>query len=198
MEKWLGIALDTDQRVALTRFEQWLGEEALPAGGLGPGEADRLFDRHILDSLAFLVGFPGEVTTAVDVGGGVGLPSIPLAIARPGVTFTLVERSRRRAELAARAARIVGLSNYSARAMDVHELDPSYDVALFRASLPISLAAGALVTCITPSGAGLLGVSRRRDRPTVPSAPEGITFALSREGDRVLESPFWLLKMRYS
>ena len=198
MEDWLGIDLDVDQRAALTRFEQWLGEEAVPAGGLGPAEVDRLFDRHILDSLAFLKGFPRKVGDVIDAGGGVGLPSIPLAIVRRDVTFTLVDRSRRRTDLAARAARIVGLANYSVKVVDAHDLDPFYDVALFRASLAIPLAADVVLSSIKPSGVGLLAVSRQRERPTVPSAPEGITFALSREGDRILTSPFWLLTMRYS
>ena len=198
MENWLGIDLDTDQRVALRRFERWLDEEAAPAGGIGPAEGNRLFDRHIADSLAFQLGIPRNARSVVDVGGGVGLPSSPLAILRPDIEFALVDRSQRRTDLAARAMKILGLSNYSVLTTDVSTLDPSYDVALFRASLPIRLAANAFVTCTKPSGVGLLGVSRKRDRPTVPSAPEGITFALSLEGDRILESPFWLLVMRCS
>jgi 16S rRNA (guanine527-N7)-methyltransferase len=182
----------------MLRYERWLEEEAVPAGGIGPAEGDRLFDRHIVDSLVFQVGIPDDARSAVDVGGGVGLPSIPLAIVRPDLTFTLVERSRRRADLAARAGRILGLTNHSVLTKDVSTLEPVFDVALFRASLPILSAAGALSRCLKPSGTGLFAVSRRFDRPAIPSAPEGITFALSREGDRILASPFWLVRMRFS
>ncbi|MEN8237768.1 MAG: RsmG family class I SAM-dependent methyltransferase [Actinomycetota bacterium] len=197
IEGWLGIGLDAGQRAAIIRFERWLDEEAIPAGGIGPAESDRLFDRHIVDSLAFQLGIPGDARTAVDVGGGVGLPSIPLAIARPDIEFTLVERSRRRTDLATRAARILGLSNYSVLTKDVSAIDVHFDVALFRASLPIVQAANALTLCLDPAGTGLLAVSRQAQRPSLPSAPESITFALSREGDGILASPFWLLKMRY-
>ncbi len=198
VEDWLGIDLDAEQRAALTRFERWLWEEAAPAGGIGPAERDRLFDRHTADSLAFQRGIPAEARTVVDVGGGVGLPSIPLAIIRADLEFTLVDRSRKRTELAARAGRILGLTNLVVLTSDVGDLEARYDVALFRASLPIVKAAASLSSCLKPSGVGLFAVSRQHDRPGIPSAPEGITFELSREGDRILVSPFWLLEMRYS
>ena len=198
IEEWLGVVLDEAQRAELLRFEQWLEEEAITAGGVGPAEGKRLFDRHIADSMAFEVGFRDGDRTAVDVGGGVGLPSIPLAIMRPEVEFTLVDRSRRKTDLAARAARIVGLANYTVVTEQASRMDSRYDVALFRASLPIPQAAASLDYCLEPMGTGLLAVSRQFKRPTIPNAPEGITFTLSREGDGILASPFWLLTMRKS
>ena len=198
IEKWLGIDIDTEQRAALGRFERWLADEAVPAGGLGPGELDRLFDRHILDSLAFLAALPGHTRTAVDVGGGVGLPSIPLAIVRPDIDFVLVDRSRRRTDLASRAGRILGVRNYAVLTTDISSVEPVYDVALFRASLPIPEAAEALPHCSIRGGTGLLAVSRGTEEPSLPSAPDGVTFAMSREGDGILASPFWLLEMRKS
>lgn len=194
--EWLGISFDSDQRAALERYEVWLADEAVVAGGIGPEEVPRLFDRHIADSLAFLKGMPSSATSVADVGGGVGLPSIPMAIAESGVEFVLVDRSRRRAELARRASRILGLTNYVVRIGDISNVVNSFDVAVFRASLPIPQAANMLPRCLNPAGIGLLGVSRRPQRPTIPSPPMGITFELSSEGDRILDSPFWLLKMR--
>jgi len=196
IEDWLGIAIDSGQREKFARLESWLRDEAIPAGGIGRAEHARLFDRHIMDSLAFDVGIPDDARTAVDVGGGVGLPSIPLAILRPDIDFVLVDRSRRRTDLAGRAGRILGLRNHTIINGEISQVDTAYDVALFRASLPISAAATILSRCLDRSGVGLLGVSRQSAEPDIPSAPEGITFALSREGDRVLTSPFWLLTMR--
>jgi 16S rRNA (guanine527-N7)-methyltransferase len=198
LETVLGIVIDTQQRGALDRFEVWLAEEAIPAGGLGPSEVDRLFDRHMADSLMFQSGLPDDARAVVDIGGGVGLPSIPLAIVRPDLSFTLVDRAQRRTDLAGRASRILGLENFSIVTDDVTHLDSLWDVALFRASLPIPDAADALSHCIRPGGTGLLAVSRQHARPNMPIAPDGITFALSREGDHALVSPFWLLEMRFS
>lgn len=197
-EDWLGLRLNPRQRDSLLRYERWLEEEAAPAGGIGPAETGRLFDRHVGDSLAFLAGMPDGIRTAVDVGGGVGLPSIPLAIALPDVEFTLVDRSVRRSELATRAARILGMANYSVITGEVHALRATYDIATFRASLSIRQAADVLPYCLEPDGTGLFAVSRQAAAPAIPSAPEGITFELSREGDRILASPFWLLKMHRS
>jgi len=193
---WLGIQLDAGQRAALIQFEAWLGEEAIPAGGIGPSERDRLFDRHMVDSLAFQVGIPSDASIVIDVGGGVGLPSIPLAIVRPDVQFALVERSLKRSELAMRASRILGLENYSVTTADVSVVEPEYDVAVFRGSLPIAHAAESLSGIVKPDGTGLFAVSRRSEQPSVPNAPDNVTFAMSREGDGILESPFWLLTMR--
>jgi 16S rRNA G527 N7-methylase RsmG len=194
--EWLGVSLDSGQRAALERYEVWLAEEAVVAGGIGRGEVSRLFDRHIADSLAFLKGMPPSSASVVDVGGGVGLPSIPMAIVESGVEFVLVDRSRRRTELARRASRILGLTNYAVRIDDIDNVANSFDVAVFRASLPIPQAAYVLPRCLNAEGIGLLGVSRLPQRPTIPNPPMGITFELSSEGDRILDSPFWLLKMR--
>lgn len=62
-------------------------------------------DRHLADSLAALT-LP-EVAGAeslVDVGSGAGFPGLALAIARPGVSVTLVESESRKAEWLHRAS----------------------------------------------------------------------------------------------
>ena len=79
---------------------------------------------------------------------------------------------------------------------DTSVVEPAYDVALFRASLPIAQAADALSGIVKPYGTGLLAVSRRSEQPSLPNAPDNVTFVMSREGDGILESPFWLLTMR--
>ena len=194
---WLGIDLDVAQQRALFRFEEWLRDEAAAAGGIGPHETERLFDRHIADSLVFLKDLPSHVETAIDVGGGVGLPSIPMAVGRPDIEFTLVDRSRRRTDLAARAVRIVGLEHYTVQTRDVDEVNEQFDVVAFRASLKIPEACAVFARCSKPEGVGLVAVSRRFEVPYIPSPPNGITFAMSSEGDGILDSPSWLLRMRH-
>jgi len=193
--RWLGVPLTPDQRVLLSRYEAWLATEAMVAGGVGPNEEVRLFDRHVADSMAYLIGCPAEATTVLDVGGGVGLPTIPMAISRPDVSFTLIGRSVRRTRLASRAVRILGLENVVVESDDVRSASGVFDVVAFRASLPIAEAAIVTRQRTNVGGVGLLSVSRRSEEPSIGSAPTGITFSMSSEGSGVLDSPVWLLRM---
>jgi 16S rRNA (guanine527-N7)-methyltransferase len=69
-------------------------------GLIGPREAKRVWERHLLNSAAV-----GELLetgdTVVDIGSGAGLPGIPLALARPDLQMTLVEPMLRRSEFLA-------------------------------------------------------------------------------------------------
>lgn len=77
------------------RYAEMLATDGVERGLIGPREADRLWDRHLLNCAAV-----GELiesdTRGADVGSGAGLPGIPLAIARPDLDLTLVEPMLRR------------------------------------------------------------------------------------------------------
>lgn len=111
----------------LARFGQFLVDEAMPAGGLGPREAHRLEERHLHDSLGFAAAWHGETAPAslIDVGSGVGLPGIPLAILWPACDVILIERSGRRARLLRRSVRMLGLDQVRVHEGDVFSLDRS-------------------------------------------------------------------------
>lgn len=111
--RWAGWPLSEEQVEELIWLGSWLENEAIPAGGLGPNEADRIPSRHLADSLLFAVGWqrPSPPTALIDLGSGVGLPGIPLAVLWPETRVRLVDRSLRRADLARRAVRVLGRSN---------------------------------------------------------------------------------------
>ncbi|MCP3974752.1 MAG: hypothetical protein GY720_09690 [bacterium] len=119
----------------LTEFHGWLRAEALEAGGIGPDEGERLWRRHIADSLTFLAGLDG-VSSIVDVGSGVGLPGIPLAISLPDTQVTLLDRSERRCWLARRASRVLGLANVEVLQGEARQLRLGHAAAVSRATLP--------------------------------------------------------------
>jgi 16S rRNA (guanine527-N7)-methyltransferase len=85
-----------------------LAGAGIERGLIGPGEVERLWDRHILNSAAV-----GELLTAgdrvADVGSGAGLPGIPLALARTDVHVILVEPLLRRSEFLSEAVELLGL-----------------------------------------------------------------------------------------
>jgi len=72
-----------------------LASRGIDRGLIGPREADRLWDRHVLNSVALADLIPRDARV-VDVGSGAGLPGIPLAILRPDLDVTLLEPLLRR------------------------------------------------------------------------------------------------------
>ena len=80
---------------AINRYVDILRSTALDWGLLGPREAERLWDRHILNSAA-LSGLIAAESAVADVGSGAGLPGIPLGILRPDLRVTLIEPLLRR------------------------------------------------------------------------------------------------------
>ena len=79
------------------RYAQILAGAGVERGLIGPREADRLWDRHLLNSVALTELLdPGD--QIADIGSGAGLPGIPLALARPDLRVTLIEPLLRRSD----------------------------------------------------------------------------------------------------
>lgn len=106
-------------------------------GLIGPRESDRLWDRHVLNSVAPAELLP-EGATVADVGSGAGLPGIPLALLRPDLRVVLVEPLLRRATFLEQAVEELGLGDrvevVRSRAEDHNG---RYDVVLSRALAPL-------------------------------------------------------------
>ncbi len=193
---WAGVELSVDQLALLIRYAEWLVAEAVPAGGVGPAEGARIIDRHVADSLVFGIGWVDNVpSTLIDVGSGVGLPGIPLAIAYPGIAVTLLDRSERRTVLAGRAVRILGLTNAVTVQGDVSHLTSRHGAATFRASLPIIDALDAARATLDIGGTAVIGLSRSRPPAQTPTAEPGETIQLLETPEGILDSPAWLLRM---
>jgi 16S rRNA (guanine527-N7)-methyltransferase len=79
------------------RYVELLATDGVTRGLIGPREVDRLWERHVLNSAAVAEAVP-EGARVVDVGSGAGLPGIPLGLARPDISVTLVEPMARRVE----------------------------------------------------------------------------------------------------
>jgi 16S rRNA (guanine527-N7)-methyltransferase len=90
-------------------FASQLAEHGVERGLIGPREVDRLWDRHLLNSVAIAEVIP-NAAHVVDLGSGAGLPGIPLAIARPDLVVTLLEPMARRVEWLEHVVRTLGLN----------------------------------------------------------------------------------------
>ncbi len=92
------------------RYAEILAGAGVERGLLGPREVERLWDRHILNSAAVAdVVETGE--KVADIGSGSGLPGIPLALARPDVSVTMIEPLLRRSEFLREVISELGLGS---------------------------------------------------------------------------------------
>lgn len=93
---YLGYLFDANRRFNLTRITD-------------PEDA---WTRHVLDSLSLLPWIQElGATSLIDVGSGGGLPGIPLAIAAPHLSVTLLEATGKKARFLEEVAAALGLSN---------------------------------------------------------------------------------------
>lgn len=188
--RWAGIDLEAGTVTQLTRYRDWLRDEAIPAGGLGPGETDRIDSRHIADSLLFAGLIDPDVPEIWDFGTGAGLPGIPLAILRPDVRITLVDRSKRRAHLARRAVRVLNLENARVLQGEIADIPMGLPALVSRAVLPPPRAAESLYPRLKPGGSLILGGSWEVE----PGYPGWDTVTVPTE---ILDREVWLLMMRH-
>ena len=127
------------------QFEQLLQVHGVERGLIGPREADRLWDRHLINSAVIGEQIP-EGASVLDVGSGAGLPGIPLAIARPDLKVILLEPMSRRVEWLKEVSSALGLSVevIRGRAEDVavRQTIVGVDVVTARAVAPLGRLAG--------------------------------------------------------
>ncbi len=193
---WAHLDLDDAGWKSLETFAAWLIQEGAVAGGLGPREPARLWSRHILDSLVFARGWyaSGLPADLVDIGSGLGLPGIPLAISWPEVEVTLLDRSEKRTDLARRAVRMLDLPNVRVVRGDVWEADRRWDGVVMRAVFPIEEAAAAARRVLAATGRAVLGLRG----PLLQRERLENLGALVEVRSEVLDGPASLLIMRGS
>jgi 16S rRNA (guanine527-N7)-methyltransferase len=121
----------------LSRYVDILASTGVTWGLLGPREAERLWDRHILNSAALnrLITANG---TVADAGSGAGLPGIPLALLRPDLRVTLIEPLLRRSIFLTQTVEELGMADrievVRSRAEDHRQ---TYDAVVARALAPL-------------------------------------------------------------
>jgi 16S rRNA (guanine527-N7)-methyltransferase len=136
----------------ISRYVDILRSTAVEWGLLGPREAERLWDRHILNSAA-LSGLIAVDSAVADVGSGAGLPGIPLAIMRPDLRVTLIEPLLRRSTFLTQTVEQLQISDrvevVRARAEDHQH---TYNVVVARALAPLDRLIGWCNPLRTPDG----------------------------------------------
>jgi 16S rRNA (guanine527-N7)-methyltransferase len=98
-----------DQLELAVRYAALLTTDGVVRGLIGPREAPRVWDRHLLNCAAVVELIPPGARV-VDVGSGAGLPGIVLAMARPDISVILVESLARRTAFLSEVVATLGLA----------------------------------------------------------------------------------------
>lgn len=135
------------------RYADLLAGDGVARGLIGPAEAARIWDRHLLNSAVVAEFIPADGTLA-DLGSGAGLPGVVLAILRPRLRVILVEPMLRRTEFLAECVRELGLANAEVLRGRAEELSGRVgaDVVTARAVAVLSRLAGMAVGLARPGG----------------------------------------------
>jgi 16S rRNA (guanine527-N7)-methyltransferase len=135
-------------------FAELLATDGVVRGLIGPREAPRLWDRHLLNSAVLGEAVPRDASVC-DIGSGAGLPGLVLAIARPDLELTLVEPLLRRTTFLEEAVESLALTNVEvvrARADALHGRR-TFDVVTSRAVAPLDRLLQWSMPLVAPSGA---------------------------------------------
>ncbi|MCW2545175.1 MAG: rRNA ((527)-N(7))-methyltransferase RsmG [Frankiales bacterium] len=132
-----------DRLPSITSFAELLATAGVERGLLGPREAPRLWERHLLNC-AGLSDLIEDGQVVLDLGSGAGLPGLVLAVQRPEVQVVLVEPLQRRATFLTEAVEQLGLRNALVRRSRAEELHGKVevDVVTARAVAPVDRLAG--------------------------------------------------------
>ena len=124
---------DAEMEPRLRSYEALLRAHAPRLGLLSSKDLDRVWERHILDSLRAVPCLAGSGLQVFDLGSGAGLPGVPVAIARHDVQVLLIEPKARRAAFLELVVERLGLSNATVHVGAANSVGGRADVVLIRA-----------------------------------------------------------------
>lgn len=146
-------AFSSDRLPLAEAYVELLATAGVERGLIGPREAPRLWDRHVLNSLALSPAIPQGASVA-DLGSGAGLPGLVLAIGRPDLEVTLVEPLLRRATFLQETIDALSLGHVSVlrgRAEGLHG-ERRFDIVTARALAPLDRLLGWAMPLVSAHG----------------------------------------------
>jgi 16S rRNA (guanine527-N7)-methyltransferase len=185
-------------------FVSILADTGIGHGLIGPREAPRLWDRHVLNCALVQRAIPAaaEAQRVIDVGSGAGLPGLALAIARPDLDLHLVEPLARRTGWLSGVVAQLGLDNvtvHTARAESLWDrLDAPWITA--RAVSRIVQLAEWTLPLLRPQGS-LLALKGARAQAELDESRAALTrlgvveMAVEEFGNGLVEEPTVVLRL---
>jgi 16S rRNA (guanine527-N7)-methyltransferase len=176
----------TDRAAEYVRL---LATDGTVRGLIGPREVPRLWERHLLNSAAIASLVPAGARV-VDVGSGAGLPGIPLALARPDLTVTLLEPLARRVAFLTECVDRLGLVRVTvvrgrAEEGPVRRDLGGADVVTARAVAPLDKLAGWCLPLLRPGGRllAIKGSTATEELAAVGRLPGAADAVVTEAGD---------------
>jgi 16S rRNA (guanine527-N7)-methyltransferase len=170
---------------AAEAYAEILAHEGVVRGLIGPREAPRLWERHLLNCAVLAEAIPAGADVC-DVGSGAGLPGVVLAVVRPDLTVTLVEPLLRRTSFLEEVVERLSLAHVEvvrARADELHGVR-DFAIVTSRAVAPLERLLDWSMPLVRPGGAM---VAMKGSRASEELAVAAKRLRLHRAGTAVVE-----------
>ena len=183
----LGVHLTASQVAAFTTYLEEITRWSVRINLTALREPEDIVRTGFLDSLACMPLIPPEAKRALDVGSGAGFPGLPLKLARPDLSFTLVEASRKKATFLQHVVRHLGVTGVRIVQRRAEELaaDPgeagAYDLALARATAPPPDQGRLVQPFLRRGGVFVLQIGLGSLAPGAPERLAGLGYEVIRE-----------------
>ena len=186
----------------LREYAQILATDGVERGLIGPREAPRLWERHIMNCVVVADRDAGLVpadASVIDVGSGAGLPGIVWAIVRPDLRMTLLEPLLRRATFLEEVCQRLQLGHVTVvrgRAEQAEGL--TADIVTARAVAPLERLLGWVFPLVATGGqvVALKGQGAAVEIEAARTAGFGGDFEVIRCGAGVVEPPTTVVRIR--
>jgi 16S rRNA (guanine527-N7)-methyltransferase len=193
----LGVTVDPEQAERLRQFVALLSRWNQRFNLISRQDMNRIWPRHVLDSLSVLPllceCLDRDVSSiegreVLDAGTGAGFPGLPLAVAAPQLTFHLMDRNARKIRFLEMVSAELGLRNVRTHTGDFAAEGPptGLDAVVSRAvmrpaglarSLGRRLAQGGVMLLLSGAGAD----ASTGDRALIDELPPGLVHESTRQ-----------------
>ncbi len=117
----MGLELSLQSQQQLIQYVELLAKWSKAYNLTAVRDPDEIVVQHILDSLSVLP-FLGKPKLILDVGTGAGLPGVPLAIARPDISFKLLDSQQKKVIFVQHVITSLKLTNISTQQVRVEAM----------------------------------------------------------------------------